>query len=84
MFERKDIPKLKKDIILDVNLLDYDLSLHTRWGLFSPRLIDDGTMLLMKYLSIDVNDICLDLGCGYGPIGLAIAKHCTKGQVHMF
>ena len=52
MFERKDILKLKKDIILDVNLLDSDLRLHTRWGLFSPRAIDDGTMLLMNYLSL--------------------------------
>ena len=50
MYERKDISKLKKDIILDVNLLDSDLSLHTRWGLFSPRAIDDGTMLLMKHI----------------------------------
>lgn len=83
MFERKDILKLKKDIILDVNLLDYDLSLHTRWGLFSPRAIDDGTMLLMKYLSVNEDDICLDLGCGYGPIGLALAKHCSNGHVHM-
>ena len=83
MFERKDISKLKKDIILDVNLLDSDLSLHTRWGLFSPRAIDDGTMLLMKYLSVNDDDVCLDLGCGYGPIGLALAKHCLKGHVHM-
>jgi 16S rRNA G1207 methylase RsmC len=83
MYERKDISKLKKDIILDVNLFDYNLSLHTRWGLFSPRAIDDGTMLLMKYLSVNDDDVCLDLGCGYGPIGLALAKHCLKGHVHM-
>ena len=83
MFERKDVSKLKKDIILDVNLLNSDLILHTRWGLFSPRAIDDGTALLMKYLSINIDDVCLDLGCGYGPIGLALAKNCAKGHVHM-
>ena len=27
--------------------------------------------------------MCLDLGCGYGPIGLALARQCHKGQVHM-
>lgn len=83
MFERKDISRLKKDIVLDVELLGSKFNLHTRWGVFSPRSIDDGTVLLMKYISADENDVCLDLGCGYGPIGLALARHCTKGQVHM-
>ena len=64
MFERKDISKLKKDIILDVELLGTKLNLHTRWGVFSPRSIDDGTLLLMKYISVDEGDVCLDLGCG--------------------
>ena len=83
MFDRKDIVNLKKDIEIIVNLLDNELTLHTRWGVFSPRSIDEGTMLLMKYIEVGVSDICLDLGCGYGPIGLALAKHCTKGEVHM-
>ena len=83
MFERKDIAKLKKDIVLDIELFDSKLILHTRWGTFSPRAIDDGTKLLMKYFSADIDDICLDLGCGYGPIGLALAKHCSRGQIHM-
>ena len=83
MFERKDISKLKKDIILDVELLGTKLNLHTRWGVFSPRSIDDGTLLLMKYISADEGDVCLDLGCGYGPIGLALARQCHKGKVHM-
>ena len=83
MFDRKDIVNLKKDIKIVVNLLDNELILHTRWGVFSPRSIDEGTLLLMKHIEVDVNDVCLDLGCGYGPIGLALAKHCTKGEVHM-
>ena len=83
MFERKDIAKLKKDIVLDVELFDSHLKLHTRWGTFSPRALDDGTKLLMKYFNADIDDVCLDLGCGYGPIGLALAKHCSKGEVHM-
>jgi len=83
MFDRKDIVNLKKDIEIVVNLLDNELILHTRWGVFSPRSIDEGTMLLMKHIEVGISDICLDLGCGYGPIGLALAKHCTKGEVHM-
>ena len=83
MFDRKDIVNLKKDIEIVVNLLDNDLTLHTRWGVFSPRSIDEGTLLLMKHVDVGVSDVCLDLGCGYGPIGIALAKHCIKGQVHM-
>ena len=83
MFDRKDIVNLKKDIEIVVNLLDNEFILHTRWGVFSPRSIDEGTLLLMKHIEVGISDICLDLGCGYGPIGLALAKHCTKGEVHM-
>ena len=83
MFNRKDIVNLKKDIEIVVNLLDNELTLHARWGVFSPRSIDEGTLLLMKHIEVGVNDVCLDLGCGYGAIGLALAKHCTKGEVHM-
>ena len=83
MFSRKDIPKLKQDLSIQTNLLGHDLTLKTRWGVFSPRAIDDGTLLLMKYLNITKDDKCLDLGCGYGPIGLSVAKSCPDGEVHM-
>ena len=83
MFDRKDIVNLRKDIEIVVNHLDNEFTLYTRWGVFSPRSIDEGTLLLMKHIEVGVNDVCLDLGCGYGPIGLALAKHCTKGEVHM-
>lgn len=83
MFIRQDIPKLKKDLSIQTTLLGHDLTLKTRWGVFSPRTIDDGTLLLMKYLEVAKKDKCLDLGCGYGPIGLAVAKSCPQGEVHM-
>lgn len=83
MFFRNDIAKLKQDLTIQTNLLGHNLTFKTRWGVFSPRAIDDGTMLLMKYLSVSETDKCLDLGCGYGAIGLAVAKSCPKGEVHM-
>ena len=83
MFIRQDIPKLKKDLSIQTTLLGHDITLKTRWGVFSPRAIDEGTLLLMKYLDIDEHDKCLDLGCGYGPIGLSVAKSCPQGEVHM-
>jgi len=50
-----------------------NLVIHSTWGLFSPRGIDKGTQLLLKYLRVRPADDCLDLECDYGPIGLAIA-----------
>jgi len=83
MFHRSDIANLKKDLSVSANLLGNELTFNTRWGVFSPRAIDEGTLLLMKYIGTEANDVCLDLGCGYGPIGLALAKHCINGEVHM-
>ena len=83
MFNRQDIPKLKQDLLIESNLMGHKLNLKTRWGVFSPRAIDEGTVMFMKYLDIAEDDKCLDLGCGYGPIGLSVAKSCPQGEVHM-
>ncbi len=83
MFTKKDIPRLKQDLTIQTNLLGANLTLKTRWGVFSPRSIDDGTELFMKHLKIANDDKCLDLGCGYGPIGLAVAKSSPQTEVHM-
>ena len=83
MFNREDILKLKQDLLIESDLMGHKLNLKTRWGVFSPRMIDDGTVMFMKYLDIAEDDKCLDLGCGYGPIGLSVAKSCPQGEVHM-
>jgi 16S rRNA G1207 methylase RsmC len=83
MFTKNDIPKLKQDLNIQADLLGHSLILKTRWGVFSPRAIDGGTIMFMQYLDIHKQDKCLDLGCGYGPIGLAVAKSCPQGEVHL-
>lgn len=77
------IDALRKDLQLEARLLDRDLRFNTTWGLFSPRAIDDGTSLLLDQLDIRTSDVALDLGCGYGPLGLAIASVAVDGRVHM-
>ena len=63
-------------------LLGHDLSFTTGAGLFSKNRIDDGTRLLIEALPTDHNwhDV-LDLGCGYGPIGIAVASRWPKVRV---
>ncbi|GKT12793.1 MAG: 16S rRNA (guanine1207-N2)-methyltransferase [Thiomicrorhabdus sp.] len=77
------IDELKQDLEIKTQLMGKDLTFATTWGVFSPREIDSGTELFLRYLDIKEDEIALDIGCGYGPIGLAIAANAPKGQVHM-
>lgn len=77
------VEHLKKDLIVKANLAGGNLTFHTTWGLFSPRAIDEGSLLLLDHLQVKEDDIALDMGCGYGPLGLSIAQRAPKGQVHM-
>ena len=79
MLTDKEVKKLREDIVFSATLKDIPFVFHSTWGIFSPRNIDDGTLLLLKYLDIKEDDDCLDLGCGYGPIGLTMAKLAPKG-----
>ncbi len=77
------IPELKQDIILGPNLKGQNLVFHTTWGLFSPKAIDEGTHLLLDYMEVAPTDNILDLGCGYGPLGLTLAKLAPRGVTHL-
>ena len=77
------IEALREDLVLDAQLLGRSMRLHTTWGLFSPRAVDDGTELLLDKLEVGRTDVALDIGCGYGPLGLAIAGAAPEGCVHM-
>ena len=56
------------------------LRFRTTWGLFSPRAIDSGTRLLLDFVEVQPDDDCLDLGCGYGPVGLTLARLAPGGR----
>lgn len=77
------LEKLKKDICFKKYLRGYEFEFCTTWGLFSPEKIDEGTEFLINHLEIKPGDLSLDLGCGYGAIGLAAAKLSPQGKVHL-
>jgi len=77
------IPELKQDIVFTEHLCGHQLTFHSTWGLFSPKAIDEGTRLLLGHLQIQPDARALDLGCGYGPLGLTLAKLAPRGQVHL-
>ena len=80
---QSDIRKLRKDLIWKASSQGQTLTFHTTWGLFSPREIDEGSAFLLKYVSVQPDSISLDLGCGYGAIGLFLAKQSPRGKVHL-
>ena len=80
MLSDKEIQALREDIVFNETLKGFPFVFHSTWGIFSPRNIDEGTLLLLKYLEVNENDNCLDLGCGYGPLGLTMAKMAPNGK----
>ncbi|MDI3328244.1 MAG: methyltransferase [Alicyclobacillaceae bacterium] len=50
-----------------------DVSLMTDAGVFSRNRLDYGTRLLIEAMDLPEEGDVLDLGCGYGPIGIAAA-----------
>jgi 16S rRNA (guanine1207-N2)-methyltransferase len=58
------------------------LNCTTDSGVFSKDGLDRGTKVLLDYLKLHDNQLVLDLGCGYGVIGIYIAK-TTNNQVDM-
>lgn len=83
MQNQETLDRLRRDIIFDADLAGEVLHLHSTWGIFSPREIDEGTRLLVERLQIAPSDDCLDLGCGYGPIGLFMARRAPQGRTLM-
>ncbi|HID80246.1 MAG TPA: class I SAM-dependent methyltransferase [Ignisphaera sp.] len=56
---------------------------ETAAGLFSYETVDKGTKLLLEVAEIPESGTVLDLGCGYGVIGIVLAKLNPKLRVYM-
>ena len=41
---------------------------------FSKKMIDFGSQVLLSCLSFQQGEMVLDVGCGYGPLGLSLVK----------
>ena len=50
-------------------------------GVFSAQGLDPGTGLLIENLRVDSDDRVLDLGCGWGAVGVAAARSAPSGHV---
>lgn len=83
MLSKEQLDQLRAPIRFEADLAGRHFRYRSTWGLFSPRAIDEGTALLMRYVEVAPDADCLDLGCGYGPIGLALAALAPRGRTLM-
>ena len=65
-------------------LLGHVFTFETDAGVFSKSEVDFGSRVLLDSFEMpEVAGDILDVGCGYGPIGLSIAKANPERFVHM-
>lgn len=72
--------------ILDLDYQGQTLHFRAALNLFSSHQIDVGTKLLLRSLANEESPRfrkILDLGCGYGPLGLSLKKADPERVVHM-
>ncbi|MDR7002493.1 class I SAM-dependent methyltransferase [Neobacillus niacini] len=68
----------------DYTLRNHPFRFKTDNGVFSKREVDFGSRILIEVFEMpDVEGSTLDVGCGYGPIGLSLALTYPERMVHM-
>ena len=74
-------PLVPREITVTLNGNKY--SVITAGGVFSPEHIDQGTQVLLTHLEkANPSGNFLDIGCGWGPIAIALALHSPKARIY--
>ena len=82
---KNDETLTSKQIDFEVKIKDIVLNLRTNSGVFSKSKLDLGTKLLLETIELEEKTkIVIDMGCGYGPIGIYIAKKYPDKKVFMY
>lgn len=77
-------PTVKRDINVAQEVLrGKTYTFLTDAGVFSKKGVDYGSKHLIETMQLQEDAKVLDVGCGYGPIGLSAATICPKGHVTM-
>lgn len=69
--------------MIEIQIKGISLQLESDPALFSPRKADEGTLLMLDHIDFHPDDKVLDLGCGYGIVGILAAKILPPEQVYM-
>jgi len=69
--------------MINTSINGIDLLFNTDSTLFSPESIDKGTLAMLSVVELSQTDKVLDLGCGYGVVGIYAAKCIGEQNVVM-
>lgn len=63
----------------EFELKGYNFTFQSDKGVFSKNEVDFGSRILIEgFIPPAIDGDFLDVGCGYGPIGLSLAKHFNR------
>jgi 16S rRNA (guanine1207-N2)-methyltransferase len=74
-------PDRSEPIEIPVEVRGLSLSLHSDVGVFSRLRADTGTMVMARSVQLPETGAILDLGCGYGLLGVVAAVLCPNARV---
>ncbi len=69
--------------MIKTDLKNIPLQFETDPTLFSPTAVDSGTLAMLSKCEFKETDKVLDLGCGYGVVGILASKFAGEGNVFM-
>lgn len=69
--------------MITAEIKNVSLRFETDTSNFSPNSIDVGTMAMLSAVEFLPDDKILDMGCGYGVVGILAAKLIGQGNVTM-
>lgn len=73
----------KYEHVVEAELRGRRYQFQTRAGIFSRKALDEGTRLLIESADLTPRHSVIDVGCGYGPIGIVAAHVASLGRVVM-
>ena len=69
--------------MIHAKIKNVDLKFETDSSIFSPNSIDNGTLALLSEIDFLPSDKVLDLGCGYGVVGILAGKLIGEENIIM-
>lgn len=78
-----EVREPQADALFAVSVRGHDFILLSDSGVFSYGALDEGTRLLLESVEVRPTDRVVDIGCGYGAIGIVAARLAPEGFVTM-
>lgn len=83
--DAETLKRWRADLQFTDSVCGQSFTFRSTWGLFSPEAIDEGSRLMLELIKDEIgeSDDCLDVGCGWGVLGMTLARLAPKGKTVM-